>query len=706
MSETPGYQRFFAEMKRRQVFRVMAIYGAASFAVIEAADVIFPRMGLPDWTVTLFVWFCLLGFPLAIVLAWAYERTPHGVRKTDEAGPVEIETIVAEPAGRRWSAGLLALAGIALFLAAAVGWFTGRSASRGDPGTVGVPPLSGRAANLVGPETPPRTKIAVLPFNTLGSNEEDARLALGVHDDILTRLIRVPALAVINRNSVMVFKDSAIATDRIAEALGAGSLLTGSVNRSGDRLRINVQLVDAASDESVWAETFDRTWSVDALLDVQAEIAEAVALALATTLTETERASLVTAPTRDPEAYDAYLRGMEYFDLAGGEGENRLAIQFLQRAVELDPDFALAWAQLSRVLVYMHWQAYDRTDRPIQDARAAVDRALSLDPTLPQAHEALGMWYYQGFLDYDRALEAFAVAESLGGRYASLNGAFGAVFRRQGRVEESLAAFVREHELDPLTPQPVNEVSHTLRLLRRYQESVEWADMYIQLAPSSETGYEARSLAQLAGAGGAEASSRTLEVADRLVDDSQNLMLLRARMLLYGRDWDGVIREVGATRYGGVGDIQFQFYPPTLLSGLAHARKGDVTASHEDFGEAASVLEGRLAADTEDERYVGALALAYAGLGRSEDALREARRAVEMMPIEKELWRGGFRLGELAAVHAWVGDADSAVAHLDVLLSVPGELSTYILRHDPTWEPLWDDPGFEAMLSRHESDGD
>jgi len=703
MSETPGYQRFFAELKRRQVFRVMAIYGAASFAVIEAADVMFPRMGLPDWTVTLVVWLCLLGFPLAIILAWAYERTPQGVQRADEAEAGEIEQIVSESAGRRWSAGLLALAGIALFLAAAVGWFTGRTTSARDSAAAYPPSGSERVTNLVDAGAPPRTKVAVLPFTTVGSNEEDERLALGVHDDIITRLIRVPALAVINRNSVMVFHDSAVATDEIAEALNVGSLLTGSVNRSGERLRINVQLVDVETNESVWSETFDRTWSVDALLDVQAEIAEAVALALASTLTETERASLVSAPTRVPGAYDAYLRGVDYFDSGGGEGESRLAVQYLEQAVELDSTFALAWARLARAREYLFWQSYERTDEMRASARDAVDRALALDPGLPQAHESLGMWFYHGFLDYDRALEEFAIAESLGGRYASLHGAFAAVYRRQGRMELALTEFLREQELDPLKPTPFSEVAHTLRLLRRHGESLQWANRYLQLVPDGESGHELKALAQLAGAGGAAATRETFVEADRLAVIAPDLALTRVRAAFQERDWDRAIQEAESTRFEGIGDSQFQFLPPRLLVGLAESRKGNDSDARAAFDDAAADLEARLEDSPDDERFRGALGLAYAGLGRSDDALREARRGVELMPVEREAWRGVFRLAELAAVHAWVGDLDSALAHLDALLSRPGELTTFILRHEPTWDPLRDDPAFEEMLVRYEA---
>ena len=699
MSDTPGYQRFLAELKRRQVFRVMALYGAASFAVIEAADVMFPRMGLPDWTVTLVVWLCLLGFPLVIVLAWAYERTPQGMQRTDDAETTEIEAIVAEPAGRRWSAGLLGLAGTALLLAAVGGWFTGRRTSQAE---LDAP---ARNAVLVASDAPPRTKVAVLPFTTVGADEANERLALGVHDDIITRLIRVPALAVINRNSVMVFRDSAVSASEVAQALDVGSLLMGSVNRSGDRLRVNVQLVDAASEESVWSETFDRNWSVDALLDVQAEIAEAVALALASTLTETERTSLATAPTRVPGAYDAYLRGVEYYDSGGGEGESRLAVQYLEQAVELDSTFALAWAELGRARDYLFWQSYDRTDELLASSRDAVDRALALDPGLAQAHESLGWWYYHGFLDYDRALEAFAIAESLGGRYASLHGAFAAVYRRQGRMEEALDEFLNEQELDPLKPTARSELSHTLRLLRRLEESLEWAERYLELVPDGETGHELRALAQLAGAGGAQAARNTFAEADRLAVVAPRLALSRVRAALQERDWDQAVRQAESTRFDGIGDSQFQYYPPRLLIGLAELRNGDEDAARAALSEAATDLEALLGESPDDERYRGALGLTYAGLGRREDALREARRGVELMPVEKEAWRGVFRLGELAAVHAWVGNPDSAVAHLDALLSMPGELTTYILRHEPTWDALRDDPAFEAMVARHEAAG-
>ncbi len=620
MSDTHGYQRFFAELKRRQVFRVMALYGAASFAVIEAADVIFPRMSLPDWTVTLVVWLCLLGFPIVVVLAWAYERTPQGVRRTDVAETTEIEALVAEPAGSRWSAGLLALAGTALLLAAVGGWYTGRRTSQRESGT------ADRGAQLASADAPPITKVAVLPFTTVGSGEDDERLALGVHDDIITRLIRVPALAVINRNSVMVFRDSAVATRDVAEALDVGSLLMGSVNRSGDRLRVNVQLVDAASEESVWAETFDRTWSVDALLDVQAEIAEAVALALASTLTETERATLASAPTRSPEAYDAYLRGVEYFDSGGGEGESRLAVQYLEQAVELDSTFALAWAQLARARNYLFWQSYERTDQMRAAARQAVDRALALEPGLPQAHESLGMWYYHGFLDYDRALEEFATAESLGGRYASLHGAFAAVYRRQGRMQEALREFRNEQELDPLKPTSLSEIAHTLRLLRRHEESIDWADRYLELVPDGESGHELKALAQLAGAGGAAAALETFREADRLSVVAPDLSMTRVRARFQQRDWDGAIREAESTRFEGLGDSQFRFIPPEMLIGFAELQKGDTVAARAAFSRAARDLKSRLDERPDDERYRGALGLAYAGLGRSEDALREARR--------------------------------------------------------------------------------
>jgi serine/threonine-protein kinase len=227
----------------------------------------------------------------------------------------------------------------------------------------------------------------------------------------------------------------------------------------------------------------------------------------------------------------------------------------------------------------------------------------------------------------------------------------------------------------------------------------------VELVPDGESGHELKALAQLAGAGGAQATTETFREADRLAVVAPDLALTRVRAAFQERDWSRAIREAESTRFEGIGDSQFQFLPPRLMIGLAELRSGDETAASAAFADAAIDLESRLEESPDDERLRGALGLAYAGLGRSEDALREVRRGVELMPVEQEAWRGVFRLGELAAVHAWVGNADSAIAHLDALLSIPGELSTDILRHEPAWDPLRDDPAFEAMLTRHEQAG-
>ncbi len=272
-------------------------------------------------------------------------------------------------------------------------------------------------------------------------------------------------------------------------------------------------------------------------------------------------------------------------------------------------------------------------------------------------------------------------------------------------MDEALTEFLREQELDPLRPTARAEISHTLRLLRRHDEALAWADRYLELVPDGESGHELKALAQLAGAGGAPATRNTFADADRLAVDAPDLALTRVRAALQERDWDRAIREAESTRFEGIGDSQFQFLPPRLLIGLAELRKGDEDAARAAFGEAAVDLETRLGESPDDERYRGALGLAYAGLGRPDDALREARRGVELMPVAKEAWRGVYRLGELAAVHAWVGNADSAIAHLDALLSRPGELTTYILRREPAWDPLRDEPEFERMVARHEAAG-
>jgi len=381
MTDTQGYKRFFAELKRRRVFRVMAVYGIVAFAIIEAADAIFPRMALPDWTVTLVVWLALLGFPVAIVLTWALEMTPEGVQRTTEAAPGELTEIISAPASKRWPAGVLALMGMTALLAGV--WYVGRQSA---------PALTTDALSQVS-----EASIAVLPFVNMSSDPDQEYFSDGISEELLNLLAKIPELRVVARTSSFSYKGKDVKVADVARELNVAHVLEGSVRKSGNEVRITAQLIDARSDTHMWSDTWDR--SLDDIFAIQDEIAADVVEQLKVTL-------LGEAPTveeTDPEAYALFLQARQLgrqFTAESVERSNAL----YEQALEIDPDYAAAWAGLANNYRRQAGFAVLPVDEGFPLAREAANRALAIDPDLAQAHAELGMIA----MLYDRDLAAAA----------------------------------------------------------------------------------------------------------------------------------------------------------------------------------------------------------------------------------------------------------------------------------------------------------
>jgi TolB-like protein/Flp pilus assembly protein TadD len=379
----PGYQRFFAELKRRRVFRVMAVYGVVAFGIIEAADAIFPRMALPDWTVTLVVWLALLGFPVTIVLAWALEMTPDGVRRTAEAAPGELTEIIAAPAPQRWSAGVLALVGVTALLAGA--WYVGRQSA---------PPPD--AAPAVGISS---ASIAVLPFADMSPDKDQEYFSDGISEELLNLLTKVPELQVTARTSSFSFKDQNLEIPEIAERLNVAHVLEGSVRKAGNQVRITVQLIRAADGFHVWSETWDRT--LDDIFAIQDEIAAEVVAQLKVTL-------LGEAPKveeTDPEAYALFLQARNV-EVPGGTTEEimeQVTALYLQ-GLAIDPDYAPAWVDLAQIYFTQANMGLRPVDESFRLSREAANRALAIDSKYALADASLG--YIAEAYDQDLAVAA------------------------------------------------------------------------------------------------------------------------------------------------------------------------------------------------------------------------------------------------------------------------------------------------------------
>jgi TolB-like protein/Flp pilus assembly protein TadD len=680
VSDVQGHQRFFAELKRRRVFRVAAVYGATAFVVVQAADVLQEALRLPDAFLTGVAVLALLGFPIAIVLAWAYERTPEGVVRTGVATTQEIAEIVAQPAARRWPSGLLALVGVAALVAAA--WLTL------------VRPTSGGGAAS---RPPVDASIAVLPFANLSGDDETQPFADGLHDDLLTQLSKIGSITVISRTSVQEYRNTTKNVRDIAAELGVSTVLEGGVQRSGDRYRINVQLIDAATDAHLWAEQFGGEVTTANIFDVQTQIATSIAAALQANLTEGERESLERLPTEDLEAYELYQAATErrrYYE----EVHFRTGDRMVSRAIERDPAFAEAYALKAVIAAEMYWFYFDRSDSIVNVADEFSRRALELAPGLAEGHWARGHYLYRTKLDYDGAMAEVERALQARPGEADFVALTGDILRRKGDIRGALARYRRAVDLAPRDANAVSTVGETLTLLREYDEAETQSRRAIELQPDHSVAYHQLAQIRLASAGDTAGARRWLMEAKNAGVHNPTDEFGFWDIERLARNPAAAVAAVEALP-GGVINNQFTYLPHALASGLVLRFAGDSVGARAAFDSARIVLQALADGAPREPRYRSALGLALAGLGRTDEAIREGEEGVRLMPPEREAWRGAWRLAELARIYTMTGRDEQAIDRLEYLLSVPSDWSRWTLRLDPDWDPLRENPRFQALVA-------
>jgi TolB-like protein/cytochrome c-type biogenesis protein CcmH/NrfG len=677
------------ELKRRKVARVALVYAATGFAVLEAADLIVPRLGLPDWTVTLLLVLALLGYPIALALAWAFDLTPEGVRPERPASErAAVDATGPEGLARgSWVGGrTLVVTGVmlAIGLALGAGWFAGSSMA------------GGRADG--------GHRVAVLPLRDMNPDGSNAILAAGVQEDLLTRLSRIGELSIISRTSVEEYAGTRKSIPEIAAELGATAIIEGGVQRAGDLVRINVQLIDGRSDEHLWAETFDRPWSMDNLFSIQSEIAEAVATALQAALSPDERARIADRPTENEEAFDLYVKAREAYSIGGSGVPAPLhqAVAFAQGAVDADSTYAEAYAVLALAHAFLFWIQEDRTQERLDRAQRAANTAVALDPDLPEGYVALGHIRYWGYLDYEGALAQFARAERLDPAGYELAIGVGSVYRRQGRMLDALASFLRAREVSPREPGVHSVLGETYGLLGRFSESDSAWTRATRLDPSTWFYRAARALHRLALDGDTARARADTEAARRLSGDPAELSWNRVLLARLTRDPAAEERAVAAIPDSIGFNDQYYVLPTALLLGEAlQGAGGRETEALAAYRRAAGLLERWVEARPDDERAWSALGRAYAGMGRREAAVDAARRGLEVLPVEREAWRGAVRADDLARVYVRVGRGDDALEILEDLMSRPVRtvVSPALLRLDPEWGPIRAEPRFRRLLS-------
>jgi TolB-like protein len=462
MPETQPYQRVFAELKRRRVFRVAAMYGATSFVILQVADLLQEGLQLPQAFLTVATVMALVGFPVALVLAWLYERTPHGVVRTPDPRPDEIDAIVAEPRARRWPVGIAAAAGTALLLLSAW-WAVGRPEAPG------------------GSERGDYSSIAVLPFENMSGNAEDEYFADGLSEELLNALTRVPGLRVAGRTSSFALRDANLNLRTIADTLGVETVLEGSVRRSGGRVRVTAQLIEAEEGFHLWSQDWERELTADNVFEIQDEIAGAVALAMATgeeptgadQPAESRGPDLVPASVRtsDLGAYELYLAGRHHWSARTPQGLEE-AVRLFEAALDRDSLYAPAWVGLSAAYNALPWYTNYPSEQAAERSRSAAERALRLDPGNAEALYTLAITLFEFDLAWEEAARLFERAIALDPAYSQGLTWYCWFLSGMGRWEEAIPWCERSVELDPLRVHALSQLGEILLVVGRYEEAL------------------------------------------------------------------------------------------------------------------------------------------------------------------------------------------------------------------------------------------
>ena len=642
-------RNFFSELKRRKVYRVAVAYAVAAWLIIQIATQTFPFLDIPNWTVRLVIILTIAGFPVALVLSWAFDLTMHGIKRTQD---VDAEQ---KPATKI-----------------------------------------------------PEKSIAVLPFENLSHDQENAYFADGVQDDILSNLAKIADLKVISRTSVRQYRSSDRNLREIGAALGVAHILEGTVRRAGNRVRINAQLINAHTDAHIWADTFDR--EATDLFALQSELAEKIAMALQANLSPREKASMQVHPTAHRDAYDLYLRARDLFRWSGARDPRESAeeaLELLDQATTRDPQFALAYSLASRFHNELYWFGFDKAHARLTKAKVAVDMALRLHPELGDAHLALAYYYYYGFRDYDRARKELAIALRATPNDAEVWDGMGAVDRRQGRWDDAVLNFERARQLDPHNGAVIWNLAETYFSLCRLDEAAQTFAAGLTSNPHAHLFSVASAAIDFRKSGSTAALVAELKTLPPDFDPGGAVTTIAVRFSLMNRDFDEAAHWLArSTReflndsgLGGMASsIDGYAFPRVWYEGLIARGRGNGSDAEKAFEKTRGIVEGDLRQWPDDAKTNIMLALVNAALGRKQEAIRAGQRAVELLPISEDAFDGPAIATNLAVVYAQSGEPALALEQLARVREIPSGPTRAMLRVEPEWDSLRSNPQFEKIL--------
>jgi TolB-like protein/Tfp pilus assembly protein PilF len=675
-------KNFFGELKRRNVYKAAVAYAVVGWLLVQVATQVFPFFEIPNWAVRLIVLAIVIGFPIALVIAWAFELTPEGIKRTEDVDPA----VDSRAKSHAWTyvAIVAALLSISLFF---LGRFT---ASTKQNGVTEVPAKS----------------IAVLPFENLSEEKANAFFADGVQDEILTDLARIADLKVISRTSVMHYK-SGIARNlrEIGEQLGVAHVLEGSVQRAGNRVRVNAQLVDARTDRHLWAQTYDR--DLADVFAIQSEIAKTIADQLQAKLSPSEKSAIESPPTNDITAFGLYTRAKDLI-VAGSasstaKADYLQAVDLLNQAVARDPSFFQAYCGLAEAHDQLYNAGYDHTSARLALAEAAIEAASRLRPNAGETHLVRARNIYQGYLNYDGALAELELARETLPNDSRVFELTGYIQRRQqGRYEEATQTLERAIELDPRNVVVLQQIAeYNYRRLRRYTDEKSAWDRLLAITPDDVTAKAKRAMVNFEWKGDTRPLHQMID-SIRATNPAGVQRIAESWIICALAELDAGAANNALIASGenpiALGSENVYFSRPFVEGVIARLTKDDAKA-RSAFTAARAEQEKIVQAQPNYGPALCVLGLIDAGLGRKEEALREGRRAVELLPMEKDAPHGADMVKYLAMIAAWIGDKDFACEQLAMAIRGPSSLSYGQLKLMPLWDPLRGDPCFDKIVA-------
>ena len=666
---------FIEELKRRKVFRVAASYAIVAFIIMQLVEILFPMFNFPQWTQQFTVIIVLLGFPIAVILSWVFDKTPEGLIKTNQNVTQEVDGLNIKVDRSPF---YLQKRNIFLVLGVVGGTLIGTYSSSS-------------ISNKIDSKS-----IAVLPFDNYSTAPEDQYFSDGITEVIIANLAKIKDFTVISRTSVMGYKGTTKSLKDIGKELGVAHILEGSVQRAGDEIRIVSQLIETKSDKHLWAETYDE--KLKSLFAVQSDIAKKIALAMETEISGDVERRIDERPTESLIAWDNYLKGIEYSYVSNRLVDIENSQEYFDKAFQLDPNFASALAKSAYLDLQIYWLGYDHIHSRINKAKSKIEQATALNSLSPEVLEATGYYYYYAYRDYSEALKYFDQAKNLEPGNSSHIQSIGYILRRQGKIEESLLNLHRALETSKNDASLAFQIMLTYEQSRKYKKAEEMIDIALRLFPDNQVNlmqkawfkyYEHKNLSLLV--------DELMILRNKYKDVNYWITFNIADALFRNRNYNLVIDEIEKIKEPfNIG--QNNYTPHIFIIGRAQELMGMEKKAKVSYNTAASLLEKKLLLNPQDIRISSDLALVYAYLNRKEDAIRMIESAMIEIPIEKDYTDHGEYYDKEIEINLVLGNTNKAIKMIERSSKFFGGLGYFDLLH-PKWDSFRDNVQFQSILN-------